>query len=364
MTALNALRLTSWNRRSIDPLFASRSPKTLEVEAVLAGRTAGSLYVDHAENPQAAALNIGVGWHVVGRPSPDFLRAINRLLPRDTYSVLILPDDQADAWLPTLTEDLYFVRARSRYAARTQVAVPEPPCPEGYRVEAIDQALLEHDVEGIEGIREEILGTWHSLDDFLADGFGFVVLSESCIVGHSMTDYVCGDACEIGVFVDEGHRLKGLGSLVATRTADEAFARGLRRVGWMSWACNHGSVAVSLNAGFSDVCKYDIYINHWPAENPSDLTQEEFQTFAEEYEARFAEHPPVDSGYPHIVAATAWALAGNGQKCRAQLRNAINMRWLTSVAQLKTLWPELFTAPDLQERKPWAELLALLEWEA
>jgi len=179
-----------------------------------------------------------------------------------------------------------------------------------------------------------------------------------------MTDYVCGDACEIGVFVDEGHRLKGLGSLVATRTADEAFGRGLRRVGWMSWACNHGSVAVSLNAGFSDVCKYDIYINHWPAENPSDLTQEEFQTFAEEYEARFAEHPPVDSGYPHIVAATAWALAGNGQKCRAQLRNAINMRWLTSVAQLKTLWPELFTAPDLQERKPWAELLALLEWEA
>jgi len=361
MTALNAVRLTSWNRHSVDPLFASRSPQTLEVEAVLAGRTAGALYVDRPSAPRTAALNVGVGWHVVGRPSPDFLRAINRLLPRDTYSVLILPDDQADAWLPTLTEDLYFVRARSRYAVRTQAVVPEPPCPDGYRVEAVDQVLLEREVEGIEGIREEILGTWHSLDAFLTDGFGFVVLSESCIVGYSMTDYVCGDTCEIGVFVDERHRLKGLGSLVATRTANEAFARGLRSVGWMSWACNHGSVAVSLNAGFSDVCEYDIHINHWPAENPSDLTQEEFQTFAEEYEARFAKRPPSDSGYPHIVAATAWALAGSGQKCRAQLRNAIDMGWLTSVAQLKTLWPELFEVPDLMERKPWAELLALLE---
>lgn len=361
MTAWNAVRLTSWNRHSIDPLFASRSPKTLEVEAVLAKRTAGALYVDRPSAPRTAALNVGVGWHIVGRPSADFLRAINRLLPRDTYSVLILPDDQADAWLPALAEDLYFVRARSRYAMRTQAAVPEPACPNGYRVEAIDQALLGREVEGIEDIREDILGTWHSLDDFLADGFGFVVRSESCIVGHSMTDYVCGDACEIGVFVDEGHRLKGLGSHVAKRTADEAFARGLRSVGWMSWACNHNSVAVSLNAGFSDVHEYDVYINHWPAENPSDLTGEEFQTFAEEYEARFAEHPPKDSGYPHIVAATAWALAGSGQKCRTQLRNAIDMGWLTSVAQLRALWPELFTVPDLQERKPWAELLALLE---
>ena len=361
MTALDAVRLASWNRHEIDPLFATRSPKTLEVEAVLAGRTAGSLYVDQAENPQAATLNVGVGWYIVGRPDLDFLRAINRLLPRDTYSVLILPDNQEDEWLPTLAEDLYFVRARSRYAVRTQAAVPEPPCPEGYRVESIHRMLLERDVEGTADLQEAVLSTWRSLDDFAADGFGFVALSGSSIVGHSKTDYVCGDICEIGVDVDEQHRMKGLGTLVAARTANEAFERGLRRVGWMSWACNHGSVAVSLNAGFSDVCEYDIHINHWPAENPGDLTQEEFQTFAEEYERRFEVRPPTGSGYPHIVAATAWALAGSGQNCRAQLRNAINMGWLTSVAQLKTLWPELFEIPDLQERKPWAELFALLE---
>jgi len=361
MTAQHAMQLKSWDRHEIDPLFESRLPKTIEAEAVLSGKTTGILYVDRPSNPRAAALSVGVGWYVVGRPVPVFLRAINRLLPRDTYSVLILPDGQADEWLPALTEDLYFVRARSRYALRWQTAVPETSCPEGYRTAAIDRALLESKIEGVEGIREGVLGTWHSLDDFMADGFGFVVLSESGIVGHSMTDYVCGDVCEVGVDIDEQHRMKGLGTLVAARTANEAFARGLRRVGWMSWACNHGSVGVSLNAGFFDVCEYDVHINHWPAENPSDLTQEEFQAFAEEYERRFEKRPPTGSGYPHIVAATAWALAGNGRACRRQLRRAINMGWLHSLSQLRSLWPELFAVPDLQERKPWADLLALLK---
>ena len=361
MTASNAVRLESWNRHEIDPLFTSRAPKTLEVEAVLAGKTQGTLYVDRPTAPRAAALNVGVGWHVVGRPAPRFLEAINQRLPRDTYSVLILPDDQANEWLPALTKDLYFVRARSRYAERTDAGVPEVPCPEGYRVEAIDRALLTENAEGAAGIVEGILDSWNSLEDFEAAGFGFAVLYESGIVGYSMTDYVCGSACEIGVYVDEEHRMKRLGTLVATRTANEAFTRGIRRVGWMSWACNHGSVAVSLNAGFSDVCEYDVHINHWPAENPSDLTQDEFRAFAEEYERRFEERPPAGSGYPHIVAATAWALAGSGENCRNQLRCAIGMGWLRNLDQLRELWPELFEAPGLQERKPWAELFALLE---
>jgi len=137
--------------------------------------------------------------------------------------------------------------------------------------------------------------------------------------------------------------------------------RDLDCVGWMSWACNHGSVAVSLNAGFSDVCEYDVHINHWPAENPSDLTQDEFRAFAEEYERRFEARPPTSSGYPHIVAATAWALAGNGEKCREQLRCAIEMGWLRSLNQLRNLWPELFSVPGLRDRKPWSDLFALME---
>jgi len=86
-----------------------------------------------------------------------------------------------------------------------------------------------------------------------------------------------------------------------------------------------------------EACRYDVYINHWPAENPEDLSQEEFQALAEEYERRFAEQPPLKSGYPHLVAATAGALARNGEKCRAQLHLAINTGRLRGLDQLQRL---------------------------
>jgi len=361
MTASHALPLESWNRSGIDPLFASRYPRLLEVEAVLAGKTRGALYVDRRTRPRAAALNVGAGWHVVGRPDSGFLQSINRLLPRDTYSILILPEAQTREWLPLLSENLYFVRARSRYAERTGAAAREVPCPQGYRLKPIDGALLGGGAAGIDDLKARILNTWNSLEDFQTEGFGFVLLHESKIVGCSLTDYVCGNRCEIGVEIDGEHRLQGLGTFVATSTANEALVRGIHRVGWMSWASNHGSVAVSRNAGFLDVCEYDVYINHWPAENPSDLTQEEFRAFAEDYEDRFSKDPPSDSGYPHIVAATAWALAGSGQKCRAQLHCAIDMGWLRTVDQLHDLWPELFDAEGRTRRQPWVELLCRLE---
>jgi GNAT superfamily N-acetyltransferase len=361
MTAAHAVSPQHWNRSEIDSLFDSRVPKLLEVEAALRGQTKAQLYVDRLAAPRTAALNVGVSWHLAGDPDPHFLRAINRLLPRDTYSVLILPEIGPQEWLRPLSEDLYFVRARSRYAERTEAAARAVPCPQGYRLRPVDGTLLGGGAAGVEELGECILDTWDSLEDFETKGFGFVVLHESRIVGHSITDYVCGDRCEIGVRIDEEHRLRGLGTLVATSTANEAFARGIHRVGWMSWAGNLGSVAVSRRAGFAEACKYDVYINHWPAENPEDLSQEEFRTFAGEYEQRFAEQPPLQSGYPHVVAATAWALAGSGEKCRGQLLCAIDMGWLRSVDQLRRLWPELFEVEGLAERKPWSELFARLE---
>lgn len=302
-----------------------------------------------------------MGWHLAGDPDPCFLRSINRLLPRDTYSVLILPEIGPQGWLRPLTEGLYFVRAQSRYAERTTAEELVQPLPAGYRVDVIDRALLENDTEGTEALRQSIVCTWTSLEDFGSRGFGFAATFGFAVVGHSLTAYVYGDRCEIGVEIQEAHRRKGLGAYAATRTANEAFSREIERVGWMSWAGNLGSVAVSRRAGFAEACRYDVYINRWPAENPEDLSQEEFRAFAEEYERRFAEQPPLESGYPHIVAATAWALAGNGEKCRAQLHCAIDMGWLRDLDQLHRLWPELFEVEGLTERKPWSELFARLK---
>ncbi|MBU1049884.1 GNAT family N-acetyltransferase, partial [Candidatus Bipolaricaulota bacterium] len=280
-------QLESWNAHSLFPLFSALTPRLLQVEAALVGRTPCSLYVDCPENAQTAALRIGVCWYIVGNPTPQFLQSVNALLPRDTYSVLILDPSVTAPLRSSLFEHLYFVRAKSRYAQRTSSAPIHHPLYDGYDVLPVNRQLVEGDLEGAADLRENILHFWTTMEAYDRDGFGFAAVQDSKIVSHSLTDHVVGDRCEIGVQTDPAHRMKGLGVHVASRTANEAFKRGLKHVGWMSWANNAGSIAVSLKAGFTEKCLYDVYINHWPAENPENMTAEEFRAFAQEYERQF-----------------------------------------------------------------------------
>jgi hypothetical protein len=161
--------------------------------------------------------------------------------------------------------------------------------------------------------------------------------------------------------VDDDFRLRGLGTAVATETARQAFSRGLREVGWHCWANNVGSLGVAANVGFEPTGRYEILFNHWAAENITDMSQEEYRAFGEENERRFAESPPSTSGYPYVVAATAFAGARDREACLRNLHRAIDIGWLTSEEQLRELWAELFLDPTLRERVPeWGALFARL----
>lgn len=360
MNSTNLTQLTSWNIDSLLPLFQALTPRLLQIEAALAGQTPCSLYVDRVAGPQSAALRIGVCWYVSGDPSPQFLRSINKELPRDTYSVLILAPSITANQRAVLFRDLYFVCAKSRYAERTSANAIQHPLHDGYRVLPIDRQLLEGNLVGASILKEGIQHFWKSLDAYDQHGFGFAVVHDSKIVSHSLTDYVYMHRCEIGAHTDSEHRLKGLGAHVASLTANEAFKRGLSQVGWMSWANNAGSIAVSERAGFTETCQYDVYINHWPAENPENMTADEFRAFAENYEQQFAQRPPSGSGYPHIVAATAWALAGENASCRDHLHRAIDIGWLKTLDQLRGLWPELFEHSQIFENEAWMAVFSRL----
>jgi RimJ/RimL family protein N-acetyltransferase len=313
------IQLQSWESDKLFHLFQSCTPRLLQVEAALIRQTPCTLYVDSKQDPQAAALQVAVCWYVVGYPSREFLQAINDRLPRDTYSVLVFGDTITEDQQSSLTQGMYFVPANSRYAERTNPSPITHPLATGYASHPIDHSLLSGHLGGIEDLRTDIVRDWQSIDAFEQHGFGFVAVHNAQIVGQSLSDYVCGNRCEIGIHTDAKHRLKGLGAHLASRTTNKAFERGLNHVGWMSWANNKGSIAVSEKAGFTETCQYEICVNHWPAGNPQDMAAGEFRAFANEYDRQFAKNPPRRSGYPHIVAATARALAGESDSCRRHL---------------------------------------------
>ena len=293
---------------SAETLFLGFSPPQLHIGAVLRGDAKGTLYVDSRPRPGAACLVAGDACYLAGTaPNDGFLDAVNALLPRDRYTALfsdvgVFPEALARA---ARGLDMLPARRRAAFLRRPPAGISVP---DGVELLPIDRLLLGGDTPGTDAVREEVVDEWQTVDAFLDRGFGTVAMSEGCVVGHSIVDYIVRGACEIGIRVNSDYRRRGIGAAVAAATARTAFARGLETIIWHSWANNVGSIAISRRLGFGDEVFYTVLFNHWAAENISDMSQEEYRAFGEEYERLFAELPPAESGYPYVVAAKAWAL--------------------------------------------------------
>lgn len=344
-------------------LFSGISPAQLHVDAVLQGDAEGRLYVDSRESPVAGCLLAGDACYLVGRSARGrFFDAVNELLPRDRYTAVFAGAEVAAADLERATRRLYMLPARRRAATLGRAPHDVWSAPSGVDVVSIDRRWLEDDVPGVGDVRDAATEEWGTVETFLERGFGSAAIADGRVVAHSISDYIVGEACEISIHVVPEHRRQGVGTATAAATVRAAFGRGLARAGWHSWASNAGSIAVSRRVGFSDELFYTVLINHWAAENVTDLSAEEFRAFGETYERMLAESAPAMSGYPHVVAATAFACAGDRAGCLRNLHQAVDVGWLRSLGQLRELWPELFLDPTLPERAPeWGVLFARLE---
>jgi GNAT superfamily N-acetyltransferase len=268
---------------------------------------------------------------------------------------------EPDLWGGTLDgilKDTYAIRAHRCYHTLGQLKIPDwqARIPQGFSMERVDANLLDRGLANWTDVMDGILDEWISIDLFLKRGFGFCLVHDAVIVSWSLADYVGGDRCEIGINTDWHHRRRGLGTLTAAATAAHAMAQGYATIGWHCWTNNRGSIAVAENVGFERVADYDVFINHWAAENITDLTQEEYRAFAEFYEREFEAQPP-SGGFPHIVAAKACALSGEGEGCFRHLHKAVDLGWLRSIDHLRQIWPEFFWNPNLDQMEEWQALV-------
>lgn len=365
MTTTGWVRLEPRDYERVQPLTENLETIHLRISAILAGTCHGAVYADSAERPRTACIELGVLRYLVGDPGNGaFCRVVADWIPRDTYCVLLFESTEWVTALSETLEALYFVRASSRHLRLAELRSPAwaGRVPAGYAVRRVDAALLSEGLKNTEDVIDGITGEWSSVERFVEDGFGFCLVAGDTIASWSLTDFVHGDRCEIGIDTDRGHRRRGLGTLAATATAAHALERGLRHVGWHCWANNLGSLGVARNVGFELVADYDVYINHWAAENVTDITEDEFRDFALGYERAFELRPPT-TGYPHIVAATAWSLAGDRAGCYRHLNLAVDLGWLRSIGHLREIWPELFWNPNLGQMPEWRALAARLEGE-
>jgi RimJ/RimL family protein N-acetyltransferase len=123
----------------------------------------------------------------------------------------------------------------------------------------VDAGLLaDGGIQHLDQLVAEIHSESHSVEDFLANKFGFCLQHGRALAGWCLSEYNHGDACELGIETVEGYRQQGLGTLTAAATIEYALARGITRIGWHCWAKNAASIALALKLGFVKVEEYAV----------------------------------------------------------------------------------------------------------
>ena len=93
--------------------------------------------------------------------------------------------------------------------------------------------------------------SWSSKEQFLKNGFGFVVLDGDKVIAVAFSAAVSSDEVDIGVETDENYRHQGLAKVVADRMCREIISQGKKPV-WAHALVNEGSKYTALGVGFTN----------------------------------------------------------------------------------------------------------------
>jgi len=348
---------------SARPLFEPLSRHNLCVLGAFQGDSTAALWVDDVQEPRFALLCMDDSWFVAGDATDTGLLAeANALLPIDEYFVLVYEGLEWEAALGPLLAKRYAVSAQRVYSVLQRPLMTDwrQRLPDGYEMVSVDGALFERsDLRNVSVLDEWVEECWSSRERFEAIGWGRALIHGDEIVSWSLLDYVSGRRAEIGIITDWAYRRQGFGALTAAANVEACLDQGMLEIGWHCWRNNAGSLGVAKSVGIFPRHAYNVRISHWPAENPTDMTRDEYLAFAQRYRRWLADDPPL-SGYPYLNEATAWDLAGRTAEGIQAIVNAAACGWLTSVEQLYAQWPP-FVVDGFKEEPGWQAVEAI--WE-
>ena len=262
-------KLTIWDERPLLHLFFGLE-EHLAVEAVLRGAAAGTVWVDEPSAPRSAVIwvqhRVFVGAEDAGGKGVAELNAVVRDIAdaartRGDWGVGVYGAPAVN-WEPVL-DGLAWRSIEREYWEITMEEWKQLEAAEqvdGLALRAVDRALVEQAQLGrMEQLREEMCSERPSVEDFLARSFGVCLVDEKqgTLAGWCLSEYNCGERCEVGIEVVEAYQQRGLGTLLAQTLCQEAFTqRGIRRVGWHCLAANVASGATAQRAGLQLAKRY------------------------------------------------------------------------------------------------------------
>jgi len=251
-------------------LFNAMAGHHLILPSILAGLTPARVWVDDPNAPRVAAALFHNKIYLLGSSrEAGFNATLGELLTGEVFPelkqndvgiALIFPSNPGWAELyPSLFGNAF---ARIYPDAQRQVYAFDAGkntlidwrglLPEGFTLRAVDAALLADDRwSSIEYLREETQSERISVEDFLAHSFGVCLTHGLDLVAWCLSEYNCGERCEVGIATVEQYQRRGFGSVVGAAFVEEALRRGYRSIGWHCWTRNLPSAALARRIGYT-----------------------------------------------------------------------------------------------------------------
>jgi RimJ/RimL family protein N-acetyltransferase len=342
----------------------------LAVAAALAGVAAGRVFVDDAAPARAAMLQVSRRLYLGGKVPADLVADLHAWFEEEGFpgalasgaNILAIygaPAVWRDALLKILADRHPIRVAREVYEGPTGPRDWQSMLPQGFTLRLVDEALLGSGLKRLDDLREEMCSERPTVEEWLVRSFGVCAVHEDELAGWCLSEYNLDERCEIGIETCEPYRRRGLGAAMAAALIDEAYQRGVQRVGWHCYASNLASAATARKAGLTKVADcvvYEIWADRtWGLAVNGNLAmldgrQEEALDWLRRAVARGDAHRWV-----LLRAARVAGALGHEEETLAYLQEALARGGLDREALIGS--PEL---DDLRGAAMWSRLLARL----
>lgn len=234
--------------------------------AVCEGSNPGRVFVDDLQNPKTTLIWTPVGYYflVLGQSDMQMLKDLSELLTEifipaskamdETGFILIAElDDWQEKTSALLGSREVIEIFRRPFAFNAEKFTARgnwrEKIPEGFRLKQVDESLAD---------KAHVLGSWASLDDFMAHGIGYALLDGDKVASICASVFASSQRVEIDVHTGEEYRRRGFASITASALIEECLRQD-RQPNWECFWENEESTALALKLGFDQLSDYPVY---------------------------------------------------------------------------------------------------------
>lgn len=251
------IKVEKLKRIDIKNLLSNKSPN---YSGILTGVATGEIWVDSVETPHIAIVYSPSieGFSVMGKSNN-----LNKLKNVSKFLIDRIPDMNFSVESEKVKNELFKLFSERKIGSEMEYFFrysgdkkEVKTLPKGYSLTFVDRDFLQRD--NLEMLKDRIIGSWGSFDNFLNKSIAFAILYNNEIVAVIVGTSRYKNLITIDIETSENHRKKGLASILTGNFINKAVEMDLI----CQWNCiesNKASRKTAERAGFTLLHEDEFY---------------------------------------------------------------------------------------------------------